>query len=161
MVDFKRFFKFSLLISTDCFDFFLLNRKSFLGFLIDFEKKLWFLGWFQKNFSVFWLIFKGLLGFFVPFREKFWCLGAPFRSFENDTVAPFKTIRLHLHETNIFYPSSDDEYGGPCHRESLYSSAHALHKFSLVYVCSHSCAHQSFTDDVPQMQSIINHNYSP
>ena len=104
---------------------FLLNRKSFFRFFNWFWEKLWFLGWFQKNFSVFLLIFKELLGFFVPFRENFWCLGASFRSFENDMVAPFKTIRLHLNETNIFYSSSDDEYGGPCHRESCCSSAPA------------------------------------
>ena len=85
-------------------------RKTFVSWLIS------------KEFFGFLVDFQRTLGFFVPFRENFWCLSASFRSFENDTVAPFKTIRLHFHETNIFYPSSDNEYGGPCHRESLYSS---------------------------------------
>ena len=103
----------------------MLNRKSFLGFLIDFEKKTLVSWLISKEFFGFLVDFQRTFRFFVLFRENFWCLGAPFRSFENDTATPFKTIRLHLRGSNIFYPSSDDEYGGPCHCESYSSSVHA------------------------------------
>ncbi|KAJ9536216.1 hypothetical protein OSB04_un000602 [Centaurea solstitialis] len=37
-------------------------------------------------------------------------------SFENDTVAPSKIIRLHLYKIRKFYPWAHKLDGGPCHR---------------------------------------------
>ena len=123
MVDFEIFFKFFLLISMECFEKknWLISR-DFLSFLCWFqwivliffvESKEFFrvFNWFWEKTLVSWLISKEFFGFFVDFqrtfrffvsfRDNFWFLGAHFRSFENDTVTPFKMIRLHFYKNNF------------------------------------------------------------